>query len=140
MLLCTLYILTGLALTSTIIELVRRQYAQSWRRLQELSGPLAETLRRLGERGGGIDVAALHKMLAVVSVPRRFHVSASTLRGPCPSTRVPHTVGSCLQSGEKGAKERAEWEEAMAAVLRDLAVPKEKKQPVLQIVIYESTV
>jgi len=34
MLLCTLYILVGLALTSTIIELVRRQYAQSWAKLQ----------------------------------------------------------------------------------------------------------
>ncbi|KAJ4450127.1 hypothetical protein ANN_01534, partial [Periplaneta americana] len=73
MLLCTLYILVGLALTSTIIELVRRQYAQSWRRLQALSGPLADTLRRLGESaGGGIDVTALQKMLTIVSVPRRF--------------------------------------------------------------------
>lgn len=34
MLWCTLYILVGLALTSTIIELVRRQYAQSWEKLQ----------------------------------------------------------------------------------------------------------
>jgi hypothetical protein len=75
MLLCTLYILVGLALTSTIIELVRRQYAQSWRRLQALSGPLADTLRRLGESaGGGIDVTALQKMLTIVSVPRRSQV------------------------------------------------------------------
>lgn len=61
-LLCTLYILIGLALTSTIIELVRRQYAQSWRRLQRLSGPLAETIRRLGEQAGG-DMSALHSDL-----------------------------------------------------------------------------
>ncbi|KAK1129285.1 hypothetical protein K0M31_020413 [Melipona bicolor] len=61
-LLCTLYILVGLALTSTIIELVRRQYAQSWRRLQRLSGPLAETIRRLGEQAGG-DMSALHSDL-----------------------------------------------------------------------------
>lgn len=75
MLLCTLYILVGLALTSTIIELVRRQYAQSWRRLQALSGPLADTLRRLGESaGGGIDVTVLQKMLTIVSVPRRVQV------------------------------------------------------------------
>jgi hypothetical protein len=75
MLFCTLYILVGLALTSTIIELVRRQYAQSWARLQALSGPLAETLRRLGESaGGGIDVTALQKMLTIVSVPRRMQV------------------------------------------------------------------
>jgi hypothetical protein len=75
MLLCTLYILVGLALTSTIIELVRRQYAQSWRRLQALSGPLADTLRRLGESaGGGIDVTALQRMLTIISVPRRLQV------------------------------------------------------------------
>ena len=34
MLLCTVYILVGLAFTSTIIELVRRQYAESWRKMQ----------------------------------------------------------------------------------------------------------
>lgn len=61
-LLCTLYILVGLALTGTIIELVRRQYAQSWRRLQRLSGPLAEALRKLGEQAGG-DMSALHSDL-----------------------------------------------------------------------------
>jgi len=116
--LCTLYILVGLALTSTIIELVRRQYAQSWRRLQALSGPLAETLRRLGESAGvGIDVTALQKMLTIVSVPRR------------------------VQSGEAAVKARREWEEAMAAVLRDItATPKQQPRPVVQIVIYESSV
>ncbi|KAI9589365.1 hypothetical protein GQX74_007534 [Glossina fuscipes] len=70
MLLCTLYILIGLALTSTIIELVRRQYATSWAKLQELSGPMAETLRRLGETAGtGLDYAALQKVLTV-SMPK----------------------------------------------------------------------
>ena len=34
MLFCTLYILIGLALTSTIIELVRRQYAESWQQMK----------------------------------------------------------------------------------------------------------
>ncbi|KAL6443546.1 hypothetical protein ACFW04_001598 [Cataglyphis niger] len=66
-LLCTLYILVGLALTGTIIELVRRQYAQSWRRLQRLSGPLAETLRKLGEQAGG-DMSALHSDLKYLSL------------------------------------------------------------------------
>ncbi|XP_045595398.2 potassium channel subfamily K member 15 [Procambarus clarkii] len=63
MLVCTLYILIGLALTSTIIELVRRQYAESWQqmkelsgRLGELSGPLADHLRRLGEQAGDINI------------------------------------------------------------------------------------
>ena len=33
---CMVYILVGMAFTSTIIELVRRQYAESWRKMQEL--------------------------------------------------------------------------------------------------------
>lgn len=55
MLWCTVYILVGLALTSTIIELVRRQYAESWQRFQGL----ADTLRRLQLGGGTLDVSAL---------------------------------------------------------------------------------
>ncbi|CAF4943002.1 unnamed protein product [Pieris macdunnoughi] len=68
MLLCTLYILIGLALTSTIIELVRRQYARSWQQLRALSGPLADTLRRLGDAGRGVDVSALHDLRKVLTV------------------------------------------------------------------------
>lgn len=45
MLLCTVYILLGLSITSTIIEAVRLEYAESWKRLQAL----AEALRRIGE-------------------------------------------------------------------------------------------
>lgn len=71
MLLCTLYILVGLALTSTIIELVRRQYAQSWRQLQALRGPLAENFRKFADNAPGLDVLAfqqdLMKVLTVVS-------------------------------------------------------------------------
>lgn len=71
MFICTLYILVGLALTSTVIELVRRQYAQSWKTLQALTGPLADTLKRFGESAGtGIDVSMLQndlkKILTVV--------------------------------------------------------------------------
>ncbi|CAK9815352.1 TWiK family of potassium channels protein 7 [Anthophora quadrimaculata] len=126
MLLCTLYILVGLALTSTIIELVRRQYAQSWRRLQRLSGPLAETLRKLGEQAGG-DMSTLHsdlrKVLTVISMPR-LKWSASLNRGD--------------------TKDQ-EWEEAVEAVLRDIAAnvnnsSQPKKKPIVQIVIYESSV
>ncbi|XP_039304167.1 TWiK family of potassium channels protein 7 isoform X2 [Solenopsis invicta] len=72
-LLCTLYILVGLALTSTIIELVRRQYAQSWRRLQRLSGPLAETLRKLGEQAGD-DMSALHSDLRYTHIFKRYNL------------------------------------------------------------------
>ncbi|KAF7406345.1 hypothetical protein HZH68_005714 [Vespula germanica] len=122
-LLCTLYILVGLALTSTIIELVRRQYAQSWRRLQALSGPLAETIRRLGEHAGG-DMSALHsdlrKVLTVVSMPRL----------------------KWSQSDRSDSKEK-EWEEAVEAVLRDIAASATTtppKKPIVQIVVYESSV
>ena len=124
-LLCTLYILVGLALTSTIIELVSRQYAQSWRRLQRLSGPLAETIRRLGEQAGG-DMSALHsdlrKVLTVISMPR---LKWST-------------------SFNREDSKDQEWEEAVEAVLRDIAAnannTQPKKKQIMQIVIYESSV
>lgn len=73
MLICTLYILIGLALTSTIIELVRRQYVQSWQKLQQLKlGSFADSLRRLGEAHGAIDVNDLRSILSVVSRYARF--------------------------------------------------------------------
>ncbi|XP_021703985.1 TWiK family of potassium channels protein 7 [Aedes aegypti] len=123
MLLCTLYILVGLALTSTIIELVRRQYAQSWQKLQALSGPLADTLRRLGESAGtGIDVTALHndlrRVLTVVSMPRRHG------------------------SKKNDPSEMAALEAITNAILQDIKEKQESKEPpkVVQIVIYESSV
>ena len=55
-----MYILVGLALTTTVIELVQRQYASSWSemkqltaRLHALSGPLASAMRKLAEGGAG---------------------------------------------------------------------------------------
>ena len=60
MLICTIYIFIGMAFTSTIIELVRRQYAESWRKMVELRAQiqaqlkLAETLKRLAEHAGDI--------------------------------------------------------------------------------------
>ncbi|XP_015428470.1 PREDICTED: TWiK family of potassium channels protein 7-like [Dufourea novaeangliae] len=122
-LLCTLYILVGLALTSTIIELVRRQYTQSWRRLQRFSGPLADAIRKLGEQAGG-DMSALHsdlrKVLTVISMPR-LKWSASFSRAD--------------------SKDQ-EWEEAVEAVLRDIAANSAQPniKPIVQIVIYESSV
>lgn len=125
MLFATMYILVGLALTSTIIELVRRQYAQSWRQLQALSGPLADNLRKLAENAPGLDVSALHndlrKVLTVVSMPK-------------------------MQLGMKSKKQdklsQKEWEDAMEAVIRDLTTgaTKNPQPPILQIVIYESSV
>ena len=40
MMVCTIYILIGLALTSFIIELIRRQYFRGWKKMQELSNRL----------------------------------------------------------------------------------------------------
>ncbi|XP_030023576.2 TWiK family of potassium channels protein 7 [Manduca sexta] len=122
MLLCTLYILIGLALTSTIIELVRRQYARSWQQLRALSGPLADTLRRLGDAGRGVDVSSLHsdlrKVLTVVTMPRLSSAGGGALTD----------------------KRRLEWEAAVEAVIRDITSPVQQKPPIVQIVIYESSV
>lgn len=122
MLLCTLYILIGLALTSTIIELVRRQYASSWQQLRALSGPLADTLRRIGDAGRGVDVSSLHtdlrKVLTVVTMPR---LGAG---------------GNALSD-----KKRLEWEAAVEAAIREITSPVvAQKPPIVQIVIYESSV
>lgn len=68
MLLCTLYILIGLALTSTIIELVRREYVRSWQKLQQLRlGRFAESLKKLGESHTQMDVNDIRHILAIVS-------------------------------------------------------------------------
>ena len=45
MLVCMIYILVGLAFTSTIIELVRRQYAESWRNMQELRAQIQAQIK-----------------------------------------------------------------------------------------------
>jgi hypothetical protein len=67
LLVCNFYILIGLAFTSTIIELVRRQYAESWRKMQELRAQiqmqlkLAATLRQMQANNidlDGIDLGA----------------------------------------------------------------------------------
>jgi potassium channel subfamily K, invertebrate len=89
MMYCTVYILIGLALTSTIIELVRRQYVQSWQKLQQLKlGSFAESLRRLGEAQGGINVNDLRSILSVgffVFPTIRFTKVDSPTRSPSPS-------------------------------------------------------
>ncbi|XP_036676428.2 TWiK family of potassium channels protein 7 [Drosophila suzukii] len=116
MLLCTLYILIGLALTSTIIELVRRQYATSWAKLQELSGPMAETLRRLGETAGtGLDYSTLQKVLTV-SMPKWN------------SKKNDHSP------------DIAALEAITNAILKEVKEAQNNKPKVLQIVIYESSV
>ncbi|XP_043207957.1 TWiK family of potassium channels protein 7-like [Amphibalanus amphitrite] len=113
MLVCTVYILVGLALTTTIIEIVRRQYAQSWQqmkmltaRLQSLSGPLTDHLKKLGEHGHGVtmDVDLLREI--------------RELRKTMANTKM---------------KDGFAWDDAEL----DALTP---RPPVLQIVIYESNV
>ena len=59
MLICMIYILVGLAFTSTIIELVRRQYNETWRKMQELRAQiqaqikLAATLKQVCKQQNG---------------------------------------------------------------------------------------
>ncbi|XP_022909212.1 TWiK family of potassium channels protein 7 [Onthophagus taurus] len=122
MLLCTLYILIGLALTSTIIELVRRQYAQSWRQIQALSGPFAEHLRRLAEIAPGLDILAFQQDLRRV-------LTVTSKRGPA-NDKIDQR------------QQQKEWEDAMEAVIRNITegAKNKKERPVVQIVIYETSV
>ncbi|XP_031626940.1 TWiK family of potassium channels protein 7 isoform X2 [Contarinia nasturtii] len=115
MLLCTLYILLGLALTSTIIELVRRQYNESWKKIQEMS--LADTLRRM-QLGG--DVSALQNDIKrILTVSRRGAIS------------------------DKGRDDVDDQEiAALAGVIMEEVKKSQikNKHNIIQIVIYESSV
>ena len=78
---CNFYILIGLAFTSTIIELVRRQYNESWCKIQELRAQiqmqikLAATMRQLAANnvdleGMGMDlVGRIQVFLAILCAP-----------------------------------------------------------------------
>lgn len=139
MLLCTLYILVGLALTGTIIELVRRQYAESWQRLQALRGLLSETLKKFSEQTGAkIDTSAdisasnfqsdLKKIITVMSLSK-LRPSASSKNRQL-NVRIP----------------KNEWEDAVQTFIRDFknsqttSTSLNSKKPILQIIIYESSV
>ena len=106
MFMCMIYILVGLAFTSTIIELVRRQYAESWRKMQELRAQiqvrifgnfhgifdeywfsfqaqlkLADHLRKMGEQGRdleGMDVD-LDELRANLSKYQKFGFNINDL-------------------------------------------------------------
>ena len=66
MMICTVYIFLGLAFTSTIIEIVRRQMVENLRRMQELRAQiqaqvkLAETLKKISDNAAtqNIDIGA----------------------------------------------------------------------------------
>ena len=70
MMICTVYIFLGLAFTSTIIEIVRRQMVENLRRMQELRAQiqaqlkLADHLKKLGE-AGELDEAAQAELDAI---------------------------------------------------------------------------
>ena len=60
MIICTIYIFLGLAFTTTIIEIVRRQMVENLRKMQELRAQiqaqvkLAETLKKLSDNAGSL--------------------------------------------------------------------------------------
>ncbi|XP_050689065.1 potassium channel subfamily K member 15-like [Eriocheir sinensis] len=101
-----LYILVGLALTTTVIELVQRQYASSWAemkqltaRLHALSGPLASAMRKLAESGAGeleVDAALVRELrdinIALEEVHRRDSTSST------PPAAEPDPWGALLSS------------------------------------------
>ncbi|CAB4065370.1 KCNKN [Lepeophtheirus salmonis] len=77
MLVCMIFILVGLAFTSTIIELVRRQYTESWQKMQELRAQiqaqlkLAAQLQKMGDKdidleGIDLDMDQLRKNIALM--------------------------------------------------------------------------
>ena len=72
MLLCMFYIFVGLSFTTTIIELVRRQYAESWKKMQELRAQiqaqlkLANTLRQMADQAGKVRIILIIYLYAYV--------------------------------------------------------------------------
>ena len=68
MMVCTVYIFLGLAFTSTIIEIVRRQMVENLRKMQELRAQiqaqvkLAETLKKLSDNAGKLCVFLIQKV------------------------------------------------------------------------------
>ena len=75
---CNFYILIGLAFTSTIIELVRRQYNESWCKIQELRAQiqmqikLAATMRQLAANNVDLEGMGMDLVGSEFTLP--FHV------------------------------------------------------------------
>lgn len=93
-----------------------------------MSGPLADTLRRLRENAGGagVDVSALQndlrRVLTIVSMPRRF--------------------GHGANEKKSREEEMAALEALTQAILQEVkdATQQKEQAKVVQIVIYESSV
>ena len=66
------YIFVGLSFTTTIIELVRRQYAESWKKMQELRAQiqaqlkLANTLRQMADQAGKVKTILIMYLYAYI--------------------------------------------------------------------------
>lgn len=139
MLLCTLYILIGLALTSTIIELVRRQYVRSWQKLQQLKlGSFADSLRRLGEAHGAIDVNDLRSILSVVSFDEIESTVWIMLKHKYLKVSMPKRDKKDKKSDEDNDMDTLEA--LTKAILREVKVKQIEKPKLVQIIIYESSV
>ncbi|XP_071513997.1 potassium channel subfamily K member 15-like [Panulirus ornatus] len=143
MLVCTLYILVGLALTSTIIELVRRQYAESWQqfkelsgRLGELSGPLADQLKRLGEQAGDISID-VHLMKDLKELRNALQLSTrlEAISRMDPKLRSDAKLVELLKAHLNGQENS---EDALSE--KEPLQPEANKKKVIQVVIYESSV
>ena len=78
MMICTVYIFLGLAFTSTIIEIVRRQMVENLRRMQELRAQiqaqvkLAETLKKISDNAGSLMASANLTVQLVISSDAKY--------------------------------------------------------------------
>ncbi|KAK8734065.1 hypothetical protein OTU49_005997 [Cherax quadricarinatus] len=146
MLVCTLYILIGLALTSTIIELVRRQYAESWQqmkelsgRLGELSGPLAEHLKRLGEQAGDINIDVhlmkdLKELRSAIQLSNRLQALSKLDPKMGNDTKIVELLKAHLNEEKDDSAFLGSLEDT------ELLQPSAAKRKVIRVVIYESSV
>ena len=61
MILSTVYIMVGMTVFTAIIEIVRRQYEESWKKMQQMKSQiqaqirLADSLAKMGDQGGRLD-------------------------------------------------------------------------------------
>uniref|UniRef100_A0A336KAZ3 CSON001042 protein n=1 Tax=Culicoides sonorensis TaxID=179676 RepID=A0A336KAZ3_CULSO len=145
MVVCTLYILIGLALTSTIIELVRRQYARSWQQLQALSGPFADTLRRLGESAGGtIDVNAfqmdLRRALTMNLKKGGKHGKSSESEMAAIEAITNALLSEVKANQEQQQKANEEPEHSITNMTNTETMNDDSEPKLLRIIIYESNV
>ena len=61
MILSTVYIMVGMTVFTAIIEIVRRQYEESWKKMQQMKSQiqaqirLADSLAKMGAQGGWLN-------------------------------------------------------------------------------------